>query len=417
MARDADAARGLGTAARGPLREGGADPARICGTSPGNRRPIALFSVTFPSQGGGIAVYAFETANELWQRGLPVVVVAGSVDPSDLERDSWLPFRVMRFPRVRSKVKNLLYRALALAKAWLAFRPALVLATDWYGVGTVTWALAKILRFPYAVVAHGNEVLQCRRRPFLRWIGGKVMTDARAVVAVSRFTEGLIRETWPDVSHLQFIPNGVSPERLRADMAPEQLRRELGLGSRPVILTLARLVRRKGHDQILRALPGVIAAVPDVIWVVAGEGPMAQELEGMVAQMGVGDHVRFLGRVEEGLKGSLYNLCDVYAMVSRMIPDENEVEGFGITYLEASACGKPIVAGRSGGVEDAVVDGETGLLVDPLDTSALASALIRLLTDREFARRLGEAGRRRVLETLTWDRVTGRLLSLLSKDG
>ncbi len=376
---------------------------------------ICVLSVDFPSADGGIAVFAAEVARGLAARGYPTTVLAGSADAvGDREIDASLPYPVFRFPRGRNKALNLLYRLRALALCVHRTHPDLVLATDWYGAGTVVWLLAGPLGLRYAVAAHGNEVLRCRRSTILSAICRKVMARAIGVIAVSRYTRDLVTQIIDPRLTPSFIPCGVSPGDLPGTSNKARLREELGLGERPIVLSLGRLVRRKGHDMILQALPEVLRRVPEVMWLIAGKGEYEATLRHEVERLGLQDHVMFLGYVDPAEKGAFYAMCDVYALVSRTIEDESDVEGFGITYLEAARAGRPVVAGRSGGVSDAVVDQETGILVDPESPNEIAAALTRLLAHPDEARRLGEAGRRRVLAELTWEHTVDRLIAALS---
>jgi phosphatidyl-myo-inositol dimannoside synthase len=380
---------------------------------------VCVFSVSFPSQDGGIAVYAMEVARGLAARGIPVVVGAGSTDPQkDREIDAGLPYPVIRFPRVKNKAANLFYRVRALAACVRRLRPELVLAMDWYGAGTVAWALSGPLGFRYAVAAHGNEILQCRSNAILRAMCRVVMAGASRVIANSGSTSELVQEIVGVDVPVRTIPVGVSPSLLLSPMSPAALRQQLGVSGRPVILSLGRLVRRKGHDRIMQAMPEVIRAVPDAVWLIAGKGAYEDTLRGMAKTLSLEKHVVFLGYVDTPLKGAYYGLCDVYVLVPRTIEAEAEVEGFGIAFLEASLAGKPIVAGRSGGVSDAVIDGETGILVDPESPAEIASAVVRLLQNPHEARRLGENGRNRVLTGFTWDHTLARLVEVLGlEDG
>jgi phosphatidylinositol alpha-1,6-mannosyltransferase len=162
-----------------------------------------------------------------------------------------------------------------------------------------------------------------------------------------------------------------------------------------VVLCVGRLVERKGQDVLIRSLPQVAAAVPEVLCVLAGSGADRSRLEELARDLGVADRVCFLGFVPETELPGCYAAADVFAMPSRYLPSAGDVEGFGIVFLEANAAGVPVVGGRSGGVEEAVRDGYTGLLVDPEDPAAVAGALTRLLQDEGLRRQLGAQGRER----------------------
>jgi phosphatidylinositol alpha-1,6-mannosyltransferase len=205
---------------------------------------------------------------------------------------------------------------------------------------------------------------------------------------------------------------GTDPERFRPlDAAP--LRARLELGARPVLLTIARLVPRKGIDSVLAVLARVRASVPDVAYVVAGEGPDRERLEQLARREGVMDIVRFAGAIANDELPSWYSLGDVFVMPSRSDPPD--VEGFGIVFLEAAACERPVVAARAGGVPDAVADGVSGMLVEPGDAEGLARALVELLRDSARRADLGRRARERVLSEFTWDRVAERTFEALER--
>ncbi|NLB96282.1 MAG: glycosyltransferase, partial [Armatimonadetes bacterium] len=183
---------------------------------------------------------------------------------------------------------------------------------------------------------------------------------------------------------------------------------------RPVLVTVSRLLERKGHDVVLRALPRIAAAVPEVAYLVAGTGPREPVLRRLAGELGVAERVVFAGRVPDEELADYYGAADVFIHPNRELPN-GDVEGFGIVFLEANAAGKPVIGGNSGGTPDAVVDGVTGFLIDPNDVDAVADAAIRLLTDRDLARKLGEQGRERARTEFTWERAVERLRALNRK--
>jgi phosphatidyl-myo-inositol dimannoside synthase len=206
------------------------------------------------------------------------------------------------------------------------------------------------------------------------------------------------------------VPLGTTPQRFRPGLDARAVREKYGLDGGPWLLTVSRLDWHKGIDTVIRALPTVRAAVPGTRYAVAGVGTVRSHFERLVADCGVGDAVRFLGYVPDDELPALYNAVDVYVGASRRF--DLMAEGFGIALIEASACGLPVVGGRSGGVPDAVRDGETGILVDPDDAAAVADAIARLLNDGELRRRMGAAGRRAVETFYNWDRVVRDLMAI-----
>ena len=170
-------------------------------------------------------------------------------------------------------------------------------------------------------------------------------------------------------------------------------------------MTASRLVAKKNHENVLKSLPLVIKVIPDIIYIIIGKGKEEEKLIRLTKDMGLGKYVKFVGFVEPKDMPMYYDICDIFIMPSKTV--DFDYESFGIVYIEANACGKPVIGGKSGGVEDAVIDGVTGLLVDPENIEEIAQTIIRLLTDREYARKLGENGRRRVENELNW-KTTGK---------
>jgi phosphatidylinositol alpha-1,6-mannosyltransferase len=180
-----------------------------------------------------------------------------------------------------------------------------------------------------------------------------------------------------------------------------------------MLLTVGRLVPRKGVDTVLRALPRIAASVPEVQYVVAGTGPDRNRLERLAVRNGVRDRVHFVGYVADDVLSSYYSAADLFVMPAReALPD---VEGFGLVFLEANACGTPAVGARSGGIPDAIVDGETGLLVPPNAPGSLAEATTRILTTPDLADTLGRQGRHRAVNEASWDQIADRIYDHLQR--
>ena len=279
--------------------------------------------------------------------------------------------------------------------------------------GYPAWWLAKRHGVPYGVVVHGTELLlleaKIRRSRFKRWTAGGLVTGATVLVANSTWTAALARSVYEllgrsDLAQrVQVVPLGTEPAQFRPGIDPTTIREQYGLTGGPWILTVARLEWHKGIDTVIQALPAVRAAHPTARYVVAGMGPRQPQLEQLAARLGLGDAVKFLGFVPDDALPALYNAVDLYVGASRY--HELLVEGFGISLVEASASGIAVVGGRSGGVPDAVRDGETGILVDPEQPAAVAAGISRLLADEPLRRRMGAAGRRAVETYYNWGRV------------
>jgi phosphatidyl-myo-inositol dimannoside synthase len=279
---------------------------------------------------------------------------------------------------------------------------------------------------PYGIIIHGNDVLTLRRKvrrsTLKRRIMRRVLAAAAVYVANSHWTaaecRALLHELGLEEAEdgVQVVPLGTDPLHWRPDaVAAEAFRRRRQLPAGRWLLTVARLVPYKGIDTAVRVLATLVPSHPDLYYAVIGRGPQQYALRVLADELGVGHRVHLLTDVaDDELPGAL-SLADVYVGLSRQTPVD--IEGFGLSFLEASATGRPVVAGASGGIPDAVVDGETGLLVDPVDVGEAAEAVRRLLADPDLARRMGRAGRERVLQQFTWQRVIDDLRTIAADRG
>ncbi len=301
--------------------------------------------------------------------------------------------RVGRGAAGRLAVATLNGRALGEAAR---FRPAAVLSGH-IVTAPAAALIAAALRIPVVQYLYASEV---GPRPRL---AAFAMRRADAAVAISAYTHELA------------IAHGAPPARVHRILpgvdlpAPDTIPR----ADRPTVLTISRLSERyKGHDVILRALPLIRARVPDVEWIVVGDGPLRPGLERNAVSQGLQDNVRFVGSVSDDQRDRWLRRAHVFTMPSRLPAVGSAGEGFGIVYLEAAAHELPVVAGNVGGTLDAVVHEQTGVLVDPADHVALADAITDLLLDPARARALGVAGARRVRE-LAWPAVARRVEDLV----
>ena len=274
-------------------------------------------------------------------------------------------------------------------------------------VAGVGYALKLLYGLPYVVYTYAQEIMDARIPKSMttnRVLGRTFLGNASIVFTLSRFTREQVVQWGVREDSVVRIPLGPSPCPLPTEHEMERARERLGLRGKRVILTVGRLVKRKGQDMTIRALPSVLARVPDVAYVIVGKGPMDAELRAEVRHLALEDRVVFAGDVPHNQIGVYYAMADVFVMPSRDLASEGDVEGFGLVYLEANAYSKPCVGGRSGGVPDAVLDGETGILVNPWDQAEIANAIVRLLLDAELALQMGSDGRARIAREMNWQR-------------
>jgi len=355
---------------------------------------LLLITPDFPPDRGGIQVLAHRLAGGL--DGFQTKVVAQDSSGAarfDAEHD--LAVRRVKADRRLRGGRNLPLNAVALLEA-CRFRPQATLSAHLV-TSPAAALIHRTLGAPTLQYFHAKEV---GAKPRLAAFAAR---QAQDVIAVSQYTSGLVAATGAFSADVHLISPGVD---IPADTEPLP-------ESRPTFLTIARLEDRyKGHDILVRALPLIRAKVPDVHWVVIGDGPLRPGLEQLAHSHEVADAVSFLGSVPDQERNAWLRRAHLLSMPSRLPAGDFAGEGFGIVYLEAAAYGKPVVAGNVAGALDAVVDRETGLLVDPTDHLAVAEAIARLLLDPELARRLGAAGAARARE-FAWPKICARVEAVL----
>jgi phosphatidylinositol alpha-1,6-mannosyltransferase len=355
---------------------------------------LLLITPDFPPARGGIQVLAQRLAGGL--EGFEIhVVTQDSSGAARFDAAHDLAVRRVQADRRLGVGRNLPLNAIALLEA-RRFRPHATLS-------------AHIVTSPAAALIHRVLGVPTLQYFYAKEIGAKPRLAAFAArwaqdaIAISEYTSRLLAGTGTFSADVHLIPPGVD---MPADAEPLPERR-------PTFLTIARLEDRyKGHDVLIRALPLIRAKVPDVHWVVVGDGPLRPGLERLARAHEVADAVSFLGALGDDQRNLWLRRAHLLAMPSRLPAGDFAGEGFGIVYMEAAAYGKPVVAGNVAGALDAVADGETGLLVDPTDQLALAEAVTALLLDPELARRLGEAGAARARD-FAWPVICARVEAVL----
>ena len=275
------------------------------------------------------------------------------------------------------------------------------------------WAFERV-GTKYGVIVHGGDLLaelhRIHHSRLARRTTKALFASASAVVANSQWTreqaQKVLRELGldPQAEHVKVVPLGADPEFFKPGLDTREVKARYRLNGGPWVVTVARLEDYKGVDMTMKAVAKVRANGSDVSYLVVGAGKRAKAYKRMAGDLGIADSVRFVGNVPDADLPALYNSATAYVGVSRKAEGER-VEGFGIALAEASACGLPVIAGRSGGASEAVREGETGLVVDPDDSEAVAGALARLVDDQLLARRLGQGGRKSIETYYNWDRV------------
>lgn len=374
----------------------------------GTSRRILILTWNFPPTLGGIEYVMGNLHRGLAARGHRVRTIAAAHPAADRRADR--ARGVFRAPR--PGLAWFLAHALAQTiRALLADRPDVIVC------GTLVpavwaWPLARLRRVPYVVLVHGSDILRGGR--LYQAVIRRVLGGATRLTANSSHTRDLLAARGFAPDRLRVVHPGVEVHALAPDRCAEaKARWQAELAGRFVLLGVGRLIRRKGFLEFIeQVMPGLCAAHPEVLLLLVGEDagaslmhkePMKDRLATAIVRRGLADHVRLLGALEDRALAGLFHRTDLLVMPGVEVP--GDVEGFGIVILEAALGGAPTVATRVGGIPDAVVDGETGVLVDPGDFDTMAAAVRRLIEDAPSRRQLAAAAAARARTAFSWEAI------------
>lgn len=376
------------------------------------RRYLVLTELFLPTK-GGTAVWFAEVYRRLSGKQTHIVTAdvpgAAEVDashPNSVHRISMRRVAWLR-PESLGMYLRLFARALRLA---LSHRFDAIHAGRALPEGLTAWAVARLTLHRVVIYAHGEELTTWGR-------GGKykamrfALRHANRVIANSEFTRDELLNMGVNPVRITLIYPGVDVARFRPGLAFADLRESVGVGTNgKLILSVGRLSRRKGFDQVIQSLPALVAAGLDVHYALIGIGEDQDYLLELAREHGVATRVHLIGHVSADDLPRWYNACDVFAMPNREI--NGDTEGFGMVFIEAAACGKPALAGRAGGTGAAVQDGVTGMRVDGTQAATVARALQHLLQATDVSAAMGQAGLARVLDDFSWEVVARKTAAL-----
>lgn len=378
-----------------------------------------LVSDIFPPRTGGSGRWFWEVYRRLPRAGY---VVAAGETPRQEEFDRTHALRLVRMPLTLPAwgvcslggLKGYGRAFRRLRRLVKQERVGMIHCARVLPEGLMARALKAWTGVPYLCYVHGEEMNYAASSRELSWLARRVLRNTELVLVNSRNTHGMLTGAWavPE-ERVAVLHPGVDTTRFAPAPRSETARARLGWTGRRVLLTVGRLQKRKGHDMMIRALTAIRRSVPDVLYAIIGDGEERESLRQLAQQQGVNDHVQFLGELDDEGLIRCYQQCDLFALPNRDV--NGDIEGFGMVLLEAQACGRPVIAGASGGTAETMSIPETGQVVPCDEPGPLSALVIDLLSDPVLLERMGEAGRRWAVERFDWSSLTRQAESLFRR--
>jgi phosphatidylinositol alpha-1,6-mannosyltransferase len=364
-----------------------------------------MFTGSFPPGAGGSIEYIVNIFSKL-PAGSATVNTGSADHPQAAAFDAEFPQKVVRkafivnvldgekYGRARKFLGRL--RWVASAFSMIARTRPDVVHIGEYNYTFLAALLARVLfKTPYIIYTYAEEITYLTTRPSRLRLFQMAIAHAAAIITVCDYTKNVLIECGADASKIhKILPSvGDSKRTLLAPAQIESVRQKYKLSGRRVLLTVGRLEERKGHLSVIDAMPEILRKFPATVYVVVGIGPFRDRIKMQVERAGLGNSVIFAGRAPDEDVAALYEVCDIFVMPHRELALSHDTEGCPTVFLEAGAHGKPVIGGNAGGVADAIVDGQTGYIVDGTDAAQIALKVVTLLGDGNLSRSMGAAGR------------------------
>ncbi len=381
---------------------------------------VAIITGHFPPcKGGGIAEWALGIARELPKIGYQTSVYATNRKDRDLTVHKDESFSCVTMYGRNWHEFHKWYSMYYMWKILNKNPETIFIATTWGMAKSYSYLKKKYPQSKMIVVAHGLEVTRLKEGKELTSFKN-VVNDSDLILCVSKYTKNEIidRVDGIETNHIKFLPNGVDINRFfPVENTSGFLNRYNIPENSNIILTLARIIRRKGHDTVIKCLPSLIKKFPNIQYVIAGphrkKDTYLDELKLLAKELSVENHIVFVDYIPDSDLNEIYTRSQVYVMVSRTYNDIGDSEGFGITFLEANACGCPVIGSTEGGIPDAVENNKNGLLVPADDIKSLTKAIEKFLEDESFRRKIIDQGIERVNNDFTWEKLTIKMVKYL----
>lgn len=368
-------------------------------------KKILLATLEFPPTIGGIASYVHECAESLDPEK---VVVCAPKNYASAEFDEKQRYKIIRKKQLTPPffwprwIKTIFHFFSIIKKEKIE----VILVNHVLPLGYAAWITKKIKHTPYIIISHGTDVLYASANPWKKKMMRLVVRDAEQIIFNSfsimrRFLEHM-PEYEKKCSVMYPCPHHSFLEPVQ-ESSINDLRRSLALEGKKVILSVSRIDKGKGFLHLVAAMQKILVQEPHTIWVIVGDGPKRAEVIQEIQKRSLQNVVRFIGAIPHEQLSVYYHLADVFVLLTHTSGEREE--GLGLVFLEAASTGLPIIAGKTGGVEEAVIDGVTGRVFDVYHSGdKIIGAIVELLHDPELRKKMGTAGRERIVSTFQWDK-------------
>jgi phosphatidylinositol alpha-1,6-mannosyltransferase len=372
-------------------------------------KKILLITLDFPPARGGIAVYLKNICRNLTGKHITVLAPKTRIRNIDFnDKNESYPIY-----RRRLLLPSFFWPRWIIA-FWHTMRvlkqteSEIMLTANILPLGYILFMLSKFKKIPYWINLHGLDIRLALTNKWKKYWLMKILQNSQKIIVNSFFTKQQVSEL--EITDKEKIiilyPCPDNPELVNKETL-EEYRYKYALDGKLIILTVGRLVKRKGINLVIQNMPKIIGRLPNAVYVIAGDGQERENIKKLIVNLKLQNSIRLLGEITDSEKAVLYQLANLFILTP--LPDENDVEGFGIVYLEAASYGLPSIGSYTGGIGEAVIQGQTGILINPQNQIAMKEAIIKLLIDKNFAQNLGQKARQRVKEEFIWQNQVNKI--------
>lgn len=356
-----------------------------------------LFTLEYPPFRGGVANY-YGNLIKYWSKPADILVLHnndGRLINNKLLLLKWLPAYFALSKKIKQeKIDHIIVGQIL-------------------PLGTAALIYSIFFKIKYSVFLHGMDLTYALKHPRKKWLAEKILNHAEKIICINSYVSGLTQKTFPKIKQKMIIVNpGAENRATHNSQLITQIRHKYNLQNKIILLSVGRLVKRKGFDKVIEAMPEILKQTPNLVYVIIGDGSEFENWKLKIKELGLEKQIIIINQANDQERDNWYNTCDIFIMPSRNI--NGDFEGFGIVYLEANLAEKPVIAGRSGGVGDAVIDGLNGLIVNPEDLNQIAAAVIKLAENPALRQKLGEQGRERAIKEFNWPKQINKIYKAIT---